>query len=311
MSDTNTVNNSTYIQPHLSYKGKKEFSTELDQNAFMKLMLEQLKHQDPLSPMDNSQFLQQTSMMTMVEKLTKMASLMEQSNSSMLTLREYETLVGRTASYDMQTKDEMTGEVTHKKKSGVIEAVYMDQGKIYFRIQGEKTPVPREWIEGLESKGLSGNSLDSSIKYAGMIGKEVSYTESKQVDKDGNPDTTDDVTTVDEVKNGVIVGFTLKNNVVQFQLDNGNAIQLENITGMAVKPDNVSMDNTLQYAQMIGYKITYTDSATQTDGTTTTNEHTGVIKAVSMKNGLVEFVLGDDKKVKLNQIIGYEAQAYA
>lgn len=81
----------------------------------MKLMLEQLKQQDPLSPMDNSQFLQQTSMMTMVEKLTKMASLMEQSNNSMLTLREYEALVGRTASYDMQKKDEMTGEVTHEK----------------------------------------------------------------------------------------------------------------------------------------------------------------------------------------------------
>ncbi|CAM5797079.1 flagellar hook assembly protein FlgD [Brevibacillus borstelensis] len=311
MSDTNTVNNSTHIQPHLSYKGKKEFSTELDQNAFIKLMLEQLKQQDPLSPMDNSQFLQQTSMMTMVEKLTKMASLMEQSNNSMLTLREYEALVGRTASYDMQKKDEMTGEVTHEKKSGVIDAVYLDQGKIYFRIQGEQTPVPREWIEGLESKGLSGNSLDNSLKYAEMIGKEVSYTESKQVDKDGNPDTTDDVTSVDEVKNGVIVGFTMKDNAVQFQLDNGTSIKLENIKGMSVKPDNVRMDNTLQYAQMIGYTITYTDSSTQPDGTASTSELTGVIKAVSMKNGLIEFVLDDDKKVKLNQIIGYEAQAYA
>lgn len=226
MSDTR-VNSNAYIQPHLSYKGKKEFSTELDQNAFMKLMLEQLKQQDPLSPMDNSQFLQQTSMMTMVEKITKMASLMEQSNNSMLTLREYESLVGRTATYDLQTKDELTGEVSHQKKSGVIEAVYLDQGKIYFRIQGEATPIPRDWIEGLESKGLSGNNLDSSLKYA----------------------------------------------------------------------------------QMIGYGITYTETATQPDGSQSTSESSGVIQAVSMRNGLVEFVLGDGKKVKLNQIVGYEAQA--
>lgn len=308
MSDTR-VNNNAYIQPHLSYKGKKEFSTELDQNAFMKLMLEQLKQQDPLSPMDNSQFLQQTSMMTMVEKITKMASLMEQSNNSMLTLREYESLVGRTATYDLQTKDELTGEVSHQKKSGVIEAVYLDQGKIYFRIQGEATPIPRDWIEGLESKGLSGNNLDSSLKYAEMIGKDISYKVSRQVDQDGNPDTSDDVTSVDEIKEGVIIGFTMKNNAVQFQLNDGTQIGAGDIVGMSVKQDSLPVDHTLQYAQMIGYGITYTETATQPDGSQSTSESSGVIQAVSMRNGLVEFVLGDGKKVKLNQIVGYEAQA--
>ncbi|USG65269.1 flagellar hook capping protein [Brevibacillus ruminantium] len=304
MSDTVKVNNSSNIQPHLSYKGKKEFSTELDQNAFMKLMLEQLKQQDPLSPMDNSQFLQQTSMMTMVEKLTKMTMLMEQSNNSMLTLREYENLIGRTATYDLQQKDELTGDVTHTKKTAMIESVYLDQGKIYFRMKDEPTPIARDWVEGLESKGFSGNSLDNSLKYADMIGKEVSYKESRQVDQNGQS------STVDEIKNGVIVGFTMKNNAVQFQLDNGSSIGVENITGMSVKPENLPMDHTLQYAQMIGYSITFTESNTQPDGSSSTTESSGLIKAVSMKNGLVEFVLDDGKKVKLNQITGYEAQAY-
>ncbi|WP_035295806.1 flagellar hook assembly protein FlgD [Brevibacillus thermoruber] len=309
MADTGSVTNNPYIQPSWSYKGKKEFTTELDQNAFMKLLLEQLKNQDPLSPMDNSQFIQQTSMMTMVEKITKMANLMEQSNSSMLTLREYEGLIGKTATYDLQKVDELTGEVTHEKKTGVIESVSMDNGKIYFRIVGEQTPIPREWVSGLESKGMTGTELDNSLKYAEMIGKQISYKETQQVDKDGNPDTTDDITTVDEIKNGVIVGFTMKDGKVEFQLDNGKTIKLEDVTGMSVKPDNLPMNNTLQYAQMIGYTITYTETATNPDGTTSTTESTGVIKAVSMKNGMVEFVLEDDKKVKLSQIVGFEATA--
>ncbi|GED56701.1 flagellar hook capping FlgD N-terminal domain-containing protein [Brevibacillus formosus] len=310
MSDTGTtVKNNPYIQPHMSYKGKKEFTTELDQNAFMKLMLEQLKHQDPMSPMDNSQFIQQTSMLTMVEKITKMTTLMEQSNNSMVTLEKYEKLVGRTASYSLTTKDEMTGETKTEKKEGVLDAVYMDQGKIYFRIAGESTPIPLADVSGLESQGLAGNTLDNSVKYMEMIGREISYKVTKEVDRDGNPDTTHDVSKVDEILNGVITGFTTKNGTAQFQLDNGSTVKAEEIVGMTVKPENRTMGNSLAYAQMIGYNITYNQSSTNPDGTTTNTPLTGVVKAVSMKNGVVEFVLQDDKKVALNQITGFEATA--
>ncbi|MGG1664430.1 flagellar hook assembly protein FlgD [Brevibacillus sp. NRS-1366] len=310
MSDIGTpVKNNPYIQPHMSYQGKKEFTTELDNNAFMKLLLEQLKHQDPMSPMDNSQFIQQTSMMTMVEKMTKVATLMEQSNNSMLTLEKYESLVGRTATYSLTTKDELTGETSTETKDGVIEAVYMDSGKIYFRLAGESTPIPLSNIKGLESQGMTGNALNNSLKFMEMIGNEISYKTSKEVDKDGNPATTDDISKVDEVVNSVITGFTMKNGSAQFQLENGATVKLDEIVGMTVKPESKSMSNSLQYAQMIGFTITYSESQTNTDGSTSTNSLSGIIKAVSMKNGLVEFVLEDGKKVALNQINGFEANS--
>ncbi|MFY0543207.1 flagellar hook assembly protein FlgD [Brevibacillus sp. H7] len=220
-----SVNNTNSIPAHLSYKNKREFSSELDQNAFMKLMLEQLKHQDPMSPMDNSQFIQQTSMMTMVEKLTRMASLMEESNSSLLSVRQYEDLIGKTASYEKETMDELTGEVTREQKEGVIQSVKMEKGRIYFQI-GEDALIPRDKIDGIESKGPSGDNL---------------------------------------------------------------------------------MDNALKYAQMIGYRVTYLEKATNTDGSTADHEKNGVIQSVSMKNGLVELILEDNKKLKLSEIIGFEA----
>ncbi|MED3499104.1 flagellar hook assembly protein FlgD [Brevibacillus agri] len=293
----------------MSYQGKKEFTTELDNNAFMKLLLEQLKHQDPMSPMDNSQFIQQTSMMTMVEKITKMATLMEQSNNSMLTLEKYESLIGRTATYSLTTKDEVTGETSTETKEGVLDAVYMDSGKIYFRIAGESTPIPLADIKGLESQGMTGNALDSSVKFMNMIGKEISYKTTKEVDKDGNPATTDDITKVDEIANAVVTGFSMKDGATQFTLDNGMTVKLDQVVGMSVRPDSSVMSNSLQYAQMIGFNITYTEKQTNTDGSTIDNSLNGVIKAVSMKNGVVEFVLTDDKKIALNQITGFEASA--
>ena len=69
------------------------------------------------------------------------------------------------------------------------------------------------------------------------------------------------------------------------------------------------MSSSLQYAQMIGYTVTYNEGQTNSDGSTTTNSLSGIIKAVSMKNGLVEFVLEDGKKVALSQINGFEANA--
>ncbi|KZE48585.1 flagellar hook capping protein [Brevibacillus parabrevis] len=310
MSDIGTtVKNNPYIQPHMSYQGKKEFSTELDNNAFMKLLLEQLKHQDPTSPMDNSQFIQQTSMMTMVEQMKKMSTLMEQSNNSMLTLEKYEALTGRTATYSLTTKDEVTGETSTQTKEGVLEAVYMDKGKIYFRITGEANPIPLADIKGLESQGMTGNALDSSLKFMNMIGKDVSYKTTKEIDKDGNPATTDDITKVDEIANAVITGFTIKDGITQFSLNNGQTVKLDQVVGMSVKPENNAMGNSLQYAQMIGFNVTYTENQTNTNGSSSSNSLNGVIKAVSMKNGIVEFVLADDKKIALNQITGFEASA--
>ncbi len=293
----------------MSYQGKKEFSAELDNNAFMKLLLEQLKHQDPTSPMDNSQFIQQTSMMTMVEQMKKMSTLMEQSNNSMLTLEKYEALTGRTATYSLTTKDEVTGETSTQTKEGVLEAVYMDKGKIYFRITGETNPIPLADIKGLESQGMTGNALDSSLKFMNMIGKDVSYKTTKEIDKDGNPATTDDITKVDEIANAVITGFTIKDGITQFSLNNGQTVKLDQVVGMSVKPENNAMSNSLQYAQMIGFNVTYTESQTNTDGSSSNNSLNGVIKAVSMKNGIVEFVLADGKKIALNQITGFEASA--
>jgi len=292
----------TTSQSQWSYKGKKEFTTELDQNAFMMLMLEQLKYQDPLSPMDNSQFLQQTSMMTLVEKVSKMAILMEQANNSMLTLEKYEALVGRTATYEVTITDPVTGETSVETREAPIEAVYMDNNKIYFRMTGEAIPIPLANIKGLQSKGMTGNALDSSLKYMEMIGARVSYVATTQVEGSTQP--------VETLREGTVIGFTMKDGIAQFQLDNGATVKLADLVGISVNPNHATMSNSLQYAQMIGYTLTYNATETNSNGTASTQERSGIVSAVSMKNGQVEFVLDNGERVSLQQVIGYEAPGY-
>ena len=46
---------------------------ELDKDAFLKLLVAQLRYQDPTAPMDTSAFMAQTSQLTSVEKLSELA----------------------------------------------------------------------------------------------------------------------------------------------------------------------------------------------------------------------------------------------
>lgn len=46
----------------------------LDKDAFLQLMVTQMRYQDPSSPMDTTQMMQQTSQMTTVEQLTTLVS---------------------------------------------------------------------------------------------------------------------------------------------------------------------------------------------------------------------------------------------
>ncbi len=51
--------------------------SELGQDAFLKLLVTQLQHQDPLDPMDDTEFIAQLAQFSSLEKLTEMAASLE------------------------------------------------------------------------------------------------------------------------------------------------------------------------------------------------------------------------------------------
>ena len=53
----------------------------LGQDDFLKLLVTQLQHQDPMNPIENQDFIAQTAQFTQSEQLSKLVDLMEQSVS--------------------------------------------------------------------------------------------------------------------------------------------------------------------------------------------------------------------------------------
>ena len=80
-------------------------------DMFLKLLVAQMKYQDPTNPASSSEFMAQTATFTQVEKLEEIAS----QNASMLALQRSSSagaLVGRTVSYTDETGATKTGPVS-------------------------------------------------------------------------------------------------------------------------------------------------------------------------------------------------------
>jgi len=92
-------------------------SKELDKDAFLKLMVAQLKYQDPTKPNDGAEFLAQTAQFTLVEKLSEMAKGQSEMLSAQLMLGA-SNLVGRTVAYTDANGMTATGVVSSATFSG-------------------------------------------------------------------------------------------------------------------------------------------------------------------------------------------------
>lgn len=86
-------------------------SGQLDKDTFLKLLVAQLKYQDPTNPAEGTEFLAQTAQFTTVERLDEVAK----QNGDLLAAQLMvgaSSLVGRTVTYaDAGTGTEVTGVV--------------------------------------------------------------------------------------------------------------------------------------------------------------------------------------------------------
>jgi flagellar basal-body rod modification protein FlgD len=113
---------------------RKETGSQKD--MFLKLLVAQMKYQDPSNPASSSEFMAQTATFTQVEKLEEIAA----QNASLLALQRSSSagaLVGRTVSYTDETGATKTGLVTSVRlgsttaeASAMVGGVSVSMGRI-------------------------------------------------------------------------------------------------------------------------------------------------------------------------------------
>ena len=86
-------------------------STELGADAFLKLLVAQLKYQDPSNPADGTAFLAQTAQFTQVEKLSQLVK-DQQSLITSQHMLSASSMIGRTITYPGPDGADVTGVVS-------------------------------------------------------------------------------------------------------------------------------------------------------------------------------------------------------
>jgi flagellar basal-body rod modification protein FlgD len=102
---------------------------QMGKDTFLKLLVAQMKYQDPANPASSSEFMAQTATFTQVEKLEEIAA----QNAAMLVLQEASTagaMVGRSATYTDTDGAAVTGRISAVRlATGDQEAVAVIAGK--------------------------------------------------------------------------------------------------------------------------------------------------------------------------------------
>jgi flagellar basal-body rod modification protein FlgD len=108
MTSVNATSASTSTTPSSSTSTD---SSQLDSDTFLKLLVAQLKYQDPSSPSDPTQFLSETAQFTVVQKLDALSTLDQQ----VLDASKNQTaasLIGKQVTYKDVAGNSHTGTVT-------------------------------------------------------------------------------------------------------------------------------------------------------------------------------------------------------
>ena len=101
-------------------KSTKKVGSELGKDEFLKLLMAQMKNQDPLSPMEDKDYIAQLATFSSLEQMTNMNTSLNGFLDTMSTnLLQFSELIGKKVSYIVASKDGKTTTV----KEGIVKAV--------------------------------------------------------------------------------------------------------------------------------------------------------------------------------------------
>ncbi len=147
MDVANTLSNmvNSTAQAQAENNTRKTGAADMDQNAFLQLLMAQMKYQDPLKPMDSSQFLAQQAQFTQISELQKLNKTVTSSNEMM----QASSLIGKEVGL-------IDPDNSQKVISGVVDAAVLDSTGASILIGGKAYPL--DSVVSIQNAGTNTNS---------------------------------------------------------------------------------------------------------------------------------------------------------
>lgn len=237
----------------------REVTTTLGKDDFLMLLVTQLQYQDPLEPMDNTEFIAQTAQFSALEQMQNL-------NTTMTNSQAF-SVVGK-AVY-VESYSSSTGQYSFA--AGIVESVELINGEAYVTIDGESYPYSDVVIVqdvdysdtsdmvsqamSLIGKNIQALLVDDDMEVTGYLEGKVDYVKFT----DGVP-----VLSVNgkEVYLGEVVSVSentlLLGKEVYYTTDEGESMTSGSLTNIVIDGDSI-------YATINGFNVEIKDIASITD----------------------------------------------
>jgi flagellar basal-body rod modification protein FlgD len=122
-------------------------SSQLGKDEFLKILMSQLQHQDPMNPMQDKDFVAQMATFSTLEQITNMGKAFEdfvqlQKQGSLIA---YQQMIGKEVSYSVPVEGE--DGVAVKNGEGTIENIQYSNGEITFSLSDGSVVRPENIFE--------------------------------------------------------------------------------------------------------------------------------------------------------------------
>ncbi|MDF2873991.1 MAG: flagellar hook capping protein [Sporomusa sp.] len=121
---TNPVNNTEWWKNPTNTDNKRNTGNDLDANSFLQLLATEMKYQDPLDPVSNTEFVAQMAQFNSLQRLQDISN-------SMSSTKAY-SLIGKVVSY--RTTDASGNQTV---EFGTVQTVYTKNGQSYLTVNGK------------------------------------------------------------------------------------------------------------------------------------------------------------------------------
>lgn len=161
MADTTAVSSSQSSSSSSTTTSTTSSSSTLDKEAFLKLLVTQMQNQDPMNPMDDTQYVTQLAQFTSLEQ-TQTANRRAESTQAY-------SMIGKIISY----QDSSTGDVT----TGQVNSVVFNNDTAMLSVNNDT--VSLDDVTQVYSDPSSSNvaGVEQALT---MIGHDIEYTDSKE-----------------------------------------------------------------------------------------------------------------------------------
>lgn len=119
-------------------KAQNNSGSDLGKDAFLRLLLTQLQNQDPMNPMEDTEFISQMAQFTSLEQMTNLNTNFEKfmNNQKTQDFVSHSDLIGKQIEWNKTTKGE-DGDPETVSKSGVVTSVIFKNGQAQLVVDGE------------------------------------------------------------------------------------------------------------------------------------------------------------------------------